>query len=95
MKSKKLAIDELYLLLARELEKRRTRAKPGKRSYWIRTDATCTDKKIGRLYTMYARDRLKPATKARFEDHMFSCMYCAVAVLDFWSLEKMVRLEKN
>jgi anti-sigma factor RsiW len=53
----------------------------------IRTNAQCTNKKMGDLVGRYLRNELPPDQTLSFEQHMSECIACDSTVLNWQSLK--------
>jgi len=59
-----------------------------KARWWIRTDAKCSNGRIGALLARYLFQELNERDRRRFEEHVRSCIACGAAVHDSFELER-------
>lgn len=74
--------DQLETMLAE-----RRSAQPETR-WWIRTDAKCTDGRIGSLLARYLFRELNERDRLKFEQHVGSCIACGAAIHDAFELRR-------
>jgi len=55
--------------------------------YCMKTDASCTDKRMGSLLARYLVGELAPLKEAAFEAHRQDCVACGTAVLNWQNLK--------
>lgn len=54
--------------------------------YCFKTDARCSNKRIGDLLPRYLLEELSPAKVISFEKHLRDCTACGAEVLTAWNL---------
>lgn len=61
----------------------------------VKTDASCSSTKTGRLLAEYLFSELSPAKRAQFEQHLGDCIACSAAVVTARSLRAAIKAEEK
>lgn len=64
--------------------------KPEERAFWVKTDARCTNRKIGKLLGGYLFHALAPAEQAAFEKHLEECIACWTDVTNWGNISPAI-----
>jgi anti-sigma factor RsiW len=59
--------------------------------YCFKTDARCSNKRIGDLLPRYLLEELSPDKVVSFEKHLRDCTACGAEVLTAWNLRAAVK----
>jgi len=52
----------------------------------VKTDAECTDPRIGKLLVDYVDQKLAPADESKFEQHVRDCLACGAMLINAMEL---------
>jgi len=63
--------------------------------FLIKTDATCTDRRIGALMAKYLFRELNDIDRRAFERHIRSCIPCAAAIHHMFELQRALKSERS
>jgi hypothetical protein len=66
-----------------------------KARWWIRTNAKCSNRRIGALLARYLFRELSEHDRRRFEEHVRSCIACGTAVHDSFELERDLKARRR
>jgi len=61
----------------------------------VKTDASCSSVRTGRLLAEYLFDELSPVERKKFERHLGDCIACSAAVVTARNLRAAIRAEKS
>jgi hypothetical protein len=66
-----------------------------KARWWIKTDAKCTDRKVGALLAGYLFNKLNVQERRVFEQHVQDCILCGAMIHDAFELRRGLNAHRS